>query len=165
MLQRVCSHHAQKPIHAILQRDLVFQRPPSHLRPFVQIWRHHLSPQSKGEYLYCQENGEIVPRHIPALSARPQRTIHRPHREYRLGRLHHQTSTFHIPAHRSHPCTPSTSLMGTCFTRWSYDGRLHMGDSTSPGACRPPPASHIIEIVYSSRTFTRPCLPIILLLL
>jgi hypothetical protein len=44
--------------------------------------------------------------------------------------------------------------MGTCFTRRSYDGRPHMGDSTSPGACRPPPASHIKEIVYSSHTFT-----------
>jgi hypothetical protein len=40
-----------KPTHATLQRDLVLQRPPSHLRPLIQIWRHHLPAQSKGEYI------------------------------------------------------------------------------------------------------------------
>jgi hypothetical protein len=120
---------------------------------------HHLPP------ILSRKWGDSPPTHTCVICA-TSKNYSWTYCKYRLGRVHHRT-TLYIPhsSSLSSPCTPSTSLMGTCCTRRSYDGRPHMGDSTSPGACRPPPASHIIEIVYSSRTFTRPCLPIILLLL
>jgi len=46
-LQGHRTHYGQRPIYENLQWTMVVQRPPPHLRPFVQNRRHHLSPQSR----------------------------------------------------------------------------------------------------------------------